>query len=102
MNSTKINYPLNQGKNQLLFMKMYIEFYASLMKKLPPGKTRFRREIKVEGGLILNRLIEQYQISPEEAHLVLVNGQFVNGGDRETKVLQHDDVVSIWPPVAGG
>jgi sulfur carrier protein ThiS len=47
-------------------------------------------------------LIEQYQISPEQAHLVLVNGRFVNGEDRETKVLQDDDVVSVWPPVAGG
>lgn len=83
-------------------MKMYIEFYASLMKYLPPGKARFRREIKVEDGLLLNRLIKQYQISPQEAHLVLVNGRFVNGDDRETKVLQDDDVVSIWPPVAGG
>ena len=83
-------------------MRMYIEFYASLMKYLPPGKSRFRREIKAEDSLILNRLIERYHISTEEAHIVLVNGHFVCGEDREHRALQTDDVVSIWPLVAGG
>jgi molybdopterin synthase sulfur carrier subunit len=83
-------------------MKLYIEFYASLMKYLPPGKSRFRREISVEDSLILNRLIEQYHISAEEAHIVLVNGKFVNLEDRDQRSLQQGDVVSIWPPVAGG
>lgn len=83
-------------------MKMYIELYASLMKYLPPGKSRFRREIKVKQGLLLSRLIEQFHISQEEAHLVLVNGFFVNLEDRDAKVLTEGDVVSIWPPVAGG
>jgi molybdopterin synthase sulfur carrier subunit len=83
-------------------MKLYIEFYASLMKYLPPGKSRFRREVTLDDTQILNRLIEQYHISPEEAHIVLVNGQFVNVENRDQKVLKEGDVVSIWPPVAGG
>jgi sulfur carrier protein ThiS len=81
---------------------MYIEFYASLMKYLPPGNARFRREVKVEDSLILNRLIRRYHILPEEAHIVLVNGRFVCGEDRDVRELQEGDVVSIWPPVAGG
>ena len=83
-------------------MNISIELYASLMKYLPPGKSRFRRELKVDEGLILNRLIEQFHITPEEAHLVLVNGHFVCDQDREERVLTEGDVVSIWPPVAGG
>jgi len=83
-------------------MKMYIEFYASLMKYLPPGNTRFRREVRVEDSLVLSRLVEQYHISPEEAHIVLVNGHFVSLEDRLNHVLTEGDVVSIWPPVAGG
>ena len=83
-------------------MKMYIEFYAGLMKYLPPGKSRFRREISVEDSLILNHLIEQYHISAEEAHIVLVNGHYVDGEQRASRVLVEGDVVSIWPPVAGG
>ncbi|MDH5355265.1 MAG: MoaD/ThiS family protein [Gammaproteobacteria bacterium] len=83
-------------------MKIVIEFYASLMKYLPPGGRRFRRDIKVDEGLKLKQLIEQYNISDEEAHIVLVNGHFVALESREDHVLVEDDVVSIWPPVAGG
>jgi sulfur carrier protein ThiS len=83
-------------------MDVNIEFYASLMKYLPPGKSRFRREIKVDDGLFLNRLIEQFHISPAEAHIVLVNGHFVDEDKRASRELLEGDVVSIWPPVAGG
>jgi molybdopterin synthase sulfur carrier subunit len=83
-------------------MNVSIELYASLMKYLPPGKSRFRREIKADEGMILNRLIAQFHISPEEAHLVLVNGIFVCCEDRDSRCLSEGDVVSIWPPVAGG
>ena len=83
-------------------MQIYIEFYASLMQYLPPGKSRFRREIRVEGGLRLDRLIEQFRIPAEMAHIVLVNGHFVNPEDRPERELVESDVVSIWPPVAGG
>ena len=72
------------------------------MKYLPPGSSRFRRDIKVDDGLKLAPLIEQYHISTAEAHIVLVNGHFVCGEDRADHVLQENDVISIWPPVAGG
>ena len=60
-------------------------------------------EIKVDDGLTLSNLIRQYNISDQEAHLVLVNGHFVNcGEDRDSRKLSEGDTVSIWPPVAGG
>ena len=84
-------------------MNVNIEFYASLMKYLPPGKSRFRREVSVEDDITLSRLISQFHISEAEAHLVLVNGHFVNcGEDRDQRKLVEGDTVSIWPPVAGG
>ena len=83
-------------------MQINIEFYASLMKYLPPGKSRFRREVKVDDGLILAGLIEQFHIPSQMAHIVLVNGRFVEADVRGEHVLTEGDVVSIWPPVAGG
>ena len=83
-------------------MQINIEFYASLMKYLPPGKSRFRREVKVDEGLLLDRLIEQFHITPQMAHIVLVNGHFVDVELRGERALVEGDVVSIWPPVAGG
>ena len=83
-------------------MLINIEFYASLMQYLPPGKSRFRREVQVADGLRLDKLIEQFHIPAEFAHIVLVNGLFVNADKRRDRKLVEGDVVSIWPPVAGG
>ena len=68
-------------------MQINIEFYASLMKYLPPGKSRFRREVKAEDGLLLASLIEQFHIPPQMAHIVLVNGHFVEVELRAERVL---------------
>ena len=83
-------------------MQINIEFYASLMQYLPSGKTRHRREIRVQDGLRVSRLIEQFHIPEKMAHIVLVNGHFVDADKRADRELVEGDVVSIWPPVAGG
>ncbi len=82
-------------------MKMYLELYASLMSHLPPGTSRHRREIKVETGTNVQQIIDQYKIPNEMAHIVLVNGVFVCE-DRSQHELKEGDVLSMWPPVAGG
>ncbi len=82
-------------------MKMYLELYASLMPLLPPGKSRFRREIKVTDDAVVQDVIDAYKIPLEQAHIVLVNGRFVCD-ERDKHRLKEGDVLSIWPPVAGG
>ena len=83
-------------------MQINIEFYASLMQYLPPGKSRHRRDIQIDAELRLSNLIEQFHIPEKMAHIVLVNGHFVNPENRQGRELSEGDVVSIWPPVAGG
>ena len=83
-------------------MQINIEFYASLMQYLPPGKSRHRREVRVDDGLRVSGLVEQFHIPEKMAHIVLVNGRFVDADKREQHELTEGDVVSIWPPVAGG
>ena len=82
-------------------IKMYLELFASLMHLLPPGTTRHKREIKVVQGTSVQDVIDEYRIPLELAHIVLVNGVFVCE-DRSSHILIADDVLSIWPPVAGG
>ncbi len=82
-------------------MKMYLELYASLMHLLPAGKARFRREIKVAEDAVVQDVIDAYKVPMEQAHIVLVNGKFVCE-DRDKHALKEGDVLSIWPPVAGG
>jgi molybdopterin converting factor small subunit len=35
-------------------------------------------------------------------HLVLVNGVYVAPAEHMSHVLKQDDVLAIWPPIAGG
>ncbi len=83
-------------------MNIHLELYASLMELLPPGKSRHRREIEIADGATVNEVISQVGIPDEQAHIVLVNGHFVCGSDRDTRTFEAGDVLAIWPPVAGG
>ena len=83
-------------------MKMNIELYASLMPLLPPGNERFRREISLDDEFTVQQLIDHLKIPPDQAHIVLINGNFVNVEDRSSHQLQANDTMAVWPPVAGG
>ena len=83
-------------------MKINIELYASLMALLPPGTERFRRQLPVADGSSVQQIIDQLKIEPEQAHLVLVNGAFINPDQRALHVLNENDTLAVWPPVAGG
>jgi len=71
------------------------------MPLLPPGTSRHKREIKVVEGTTVQDVINEYNIPPDRAHIVLVNGVFVCE-DKTQHILKEQDVLSIWPPVAGG
>ena len=80
---------------------MHLELFASLIHLLPSGTSRHKREIKIAEGTSVQNVIDEYNIPLESAHIVLVNGVFVCD-DRNQHILKESDVLSIWPPVAGG
>ncbi|MCP4186978.1 MAG: MoaD/ThiS family protein [Gammaproteobacteria bacterium] len=83
-------------------MKITLELFASLMPLLPPGSSRHASELEVADDFTLNNLIDQMKIPHEQAHIVLVNGIYKGGVERDEPCLRAGDKVSIWPPVAGG
>ncbi len=83
-------------------MKITLELYASLMKFLPPDSSMHATELEVTEEFTLNNLIDQMDIPREQAHIVLVNGGFKCGDDRDQPCFKPGDKVAIWPPVAGG
>jgi sulfur carrier protein ThiS len=47
-------------------------------------------------------VVHQFNLPLHLVHLVLVNGKYIKPEDRNTHLLIENDVLAIWPPVAGG
>lgn len=81
-------------------MKIEVKLFASLRRHLPPGSEGGRRSLEVEDRLTVEGLIQKLEIPMELAQLVLVNGENIERNFK--RPLQDGEVVSIFPPVAGG
>jgi molybdopterin converting factor small subunit len=84
-------------------MQIQLRLFASLRDRLPAG-TRGRGSLELPDGANLQRLLDELDIEPRLAQMVLIDGQQAPR-DRQKRlamVLQHDQTISIFPPVAGG
>lgn len=93
---------LQMPSHESLFMRMTLKLYAMLSDYLPTGAKDNRVEIDVAAGTTVGDLITRYQLPEKLVHLVLVNGVFIPPEARATKTLIDNDVLAIWPPIAGG
>lgn len=84
-------------------MKITFKLFATLQHLLPAGAVKNAVPIEVSDDATMNDIIDQFKVPRELAHLVLVNGVFYCEADRDqAQVLKENDVLAIWPPVAGG
>jgi sulfur-carrier protein len=84
-------------------MNITFKLFASLGDYLPasvrPGN---EMRLPVAEGATIAQVIEPFGLPPKLVHLVLVNGKYIEPAQRASYVLQPDDVLAIWPPIAGG
>jgi molybdopterin converting factor small subunit len=84
-------------------MQVTLKLFASLNKYLPVTKiSNVEALIEVPEGTNIGTVIETYQIPEKSAHLVMVNGKYIEPSARMAYVLQANDALAICPPVAGG
>ncbi|MEQ1594792.1 MAG: MoaD/ThiS family protein [Casimicrobium sp.] len=84
-------------------MNITLKLFASLTDYLPPDARRANRvALDVADAISVQRVIDDFQLPPKLVHLVLVNGSYIDPADRPTRALVADDVLAIWPPIAGG
>jgi sulfur carrier protein ThiS len=84
-------------------LKITFKLYASLTEHLPaPVRTSNQLPLEVAEGSTIAQVIEPFGLPEKLVHLVLVNGVYVEPGQRLTRVLNEGDVLAIWPPIAGG
>ena len=80
-------------------MKIELRLFASLRKRLPPGSPRGKCDLELPDGTTIGQLLLRMDIPRASAQMVLVNGDHDSDFER---ALRDGDVLSVFPPVAGG
>ena len=83
-------------------MRITFKLFATLSDYLPPERQGNIMPIEVPEGTSITDIVHQFQLPIKLVHLVLVNGKYIKAEERDTYLLKEDDVLAIWPPVAGG
>ncbi len=83
-------------------MKVTLKLYAILSDYLPGDASEHATRVEISGSTTPYDLIDRYKVPREQAHLVLLNGVYVEPADRDKPGLNDGDTLAIWPPVAGG
>jgi len=81
-------------------MKIVLKLFATLREYLPSGSDKYSCTMDLKEGTTVAEIVEQLKIPREIPLIILVNG--IQDQEKEKKVLQKGDVLSIFPPIAGG
>ncbi len=79
-------------------MDVEVKLFATLRDYLPKGSSRFSCRLEIDGRTTVQDILTRLKIPEEIPKIILVNG--IHG--KKEQVLKEGDVVSIFPPVAGG
>jgi sulfur carrier protein len=79
-------------------MEVEVKLFATLRDYLPKGSGKFSCKMEVDGHTRIKDLLDRLKIPKEIPKIILVNG--IHG--KEDQMVKDGDVVSIFPPVAGG
>lgn len=79
-------------------MEIEVKLFATLRDYLPKGSSRFSCKMEVDGQTRVREILTRLNIPEGMPKIILVNG--VHG--KKEQVLKEGDVLSIFPPVAGG
>ena len=84
-------------------MNITFKLFATLTDYLPAEARRSNQvALDVPADASISQIIERFALPEKLVHLVLVNGRYIPPEARATHALVHDDVLAIWPPIAGG
>jgi len=79
-------------------MKVEVKLFANFRDYLPPGRDTYSCWLEMEEGTTIGQALERLKIPLSIPMIALVNGLHRVFEDR----LRPGDVLSIFPPVAGG
>ncbi len=79
-------------------MKIEVKLFANFREFLPPDSKGYGCVLEVEEGITIGEVLRRFKIPDSIPMIALVNGLHRSAEEP----LQAGDVLSIFPPVAGG
>lgn len=79
-------------------MEIEVKLFATLRDYLPRGSGQFSCKVEIDSADTVRGVLEKLKIPEEMPKIILVNGVHSN----LDRVLKFGDVLSVFPPVAGG
>ena len=83
-------------------MEITLKLHAMLSDYLPTHADRYSVQLDIPVGTTPHQVIDRFSIPHGQAHLVLLNGVYIDPADRDDPVIKEGDVLAVWPPIAGG
>ncbi len=83
-------------------MEITFKLYATLSRYLPPEAKKHAVKITISAEDTAFSLLDKFNVPRESAHLVLLNGIYLDPDERNKPAFKEGDTLAIWPPVAGG
>ena len=83
-------------------MEITFKLYATLTQYLPEDADKHAIKITISETDTAYSLIDKFNVPRESAHLVLLNGIYLEPDARDSMHFKEGDTLAIWPPVAGG
>lgn len=83
-------------------MEITVKLFATLGKYLPPSARHNEVRMHIASGTSVSQLMRQLQLPQELTQVVMLNGSYIDPGDRDQTTLSPDDEFVVFPPIAGG
>jgi len=79
-------------------MEIEVKLFATLRDYLPKGSSRFSCKMEIEDHARVQDILSRLNIPGDIPKIILINGTH----GKKDQQLKNGDVLSIFPPVAGG
>ncbi len=83
-------------------MEITLKLYAGLTQYLPENSEKHATQLNISSSETAFSILDKFNVPKESAHLVLLNGVYLQPDEREKSNFKEGDTLAVWPPVAGG
>lgn len=83
-------------------MMITLKLYAGLQKYLPKTVSGSSMQLSIDNGTSPEQILTLLNIPTQTVHLLMINGVYIAPEARDQVVLTENDVLAVWPAVAGG